>query len=220
MAAIVHDARALPWSGPRAQDESLTASQNIPTYDTAEHPASYPIENAENPNLFPPVCLRSHWDPEMIIRRSLPSARVSLPLDPRPLTKVCMEYVTDAPFEMAPKVPDSLVFPSGGVFYPPTRYRAAVDRESELRRLERPLGLCEDAQFTPQKNMFTPNATVPDRGVQNDRFIQELAFPMALMRSGTYECRRENDLEAIALNDKMFNNATKQNRLGQDRNRR
>ena len=220
MAATVHDARALPWSGPRAQDESLTASQNIPTYDTAEHPASYPIENAENPNLFPPVCLRSHWDPEMIIRRSLPSARVSLPLDPRPLTKVCMEYVTDAPFEMAPKVPDSLVFPSGGVFYPPTRYRAAVDRESELRRLERPLGLCEDVQFTPQKNMFTPNATVPDRGVQNDRFIQELAFPMALMRSGTYECRRENDLEAIALNDKMFNNATKQNRLGQDRNRR
>jgi hypothetical protein len=65
--------------------------------------------------------------------------------------------------------------------------------------------------------MYTPNATVPDRGKPNDRFIQELAFPMALMRTGTYECRRENDLEAIAINGKMFNNATKQNRLAQER---
>jgi hypothetical protein len=214
MASIVQDARhPLPWSGPRS---TSIDSEDIPTYQTAEHPASYPIENADNPNLFPPVCLRSHWDPEMIIRRSLPSARVSLPLDPRPMTKVCMEYVTDAPFEMAPKIPDSLVFPSGGVFYPPTRYRAAVDRESQLRRLDRPLGVCEDIQFTPQKNMYTPNATVPDRGKQNDRFIQELAFPKVLMRSGTYDCRRDNDLEAMAMNAKMFNNATKQNRIAQD----
>ena len=219
MAAIVQDPRPpLPWSGPSSTQES-NGIMNIPTYQTAEHPASFPIENAENPNLFPPVCLRTHWDPEMIIRRSLPSAQGRLPLDPRPLTKVCMEYVTDAPFEMAPKIPDSLVFPSGGVFYPPTRYRAAVDRESELRRLDRPLGICEAEQFTPQKNMYTPNATVPDRGKPNDRFIQELAFPMALMRTGTYDCRRENDLEAVAINGKMFNNATKQNRLAQDRKR-
>lgn len=213
MAAIVQDARPpLPWSGPADAQQ-----KDAPTYETAEHPASYPIEDADNPNIFPPVCLRSHWDPEMIIRRSLPVSRISLPLDPRPLTKVCMEYVTSAPFEMAPRPPDSLVFPSGGTMYPPTRYRAAVDRESALRRLDRPLGMCEDGQFTPEKNMYTPNATVPDRGKPNDRFIQELAFPMALMRSGTYDCRRENDLEAIALNGKMFNNATKQNRLGQDR---
>ena len=215
MAAIVQDPRPpLPWSGPRS-----TEGDTPPTYQTAEHPASFPIQNADNPNLFPPVCLRTHWDPEMIIRRSLPSAQVRLPLDPRPLTKVCMEYVTDAPFEMAPKIPDSVVFPSGGVFYPPTRYRAAVDRESELRRLDRPHGTCEAEQFTPQKNMYTPNATVPDRGKPNDRFIQELAFPMALMRTGTYDCRRENDLEAVAINGKMFNNATKQNRLAQDRTR-
>jgi hypothetical protein len=217
MAAIVQDRRPpLPWSGPR-NDQNSTGSNNSPTYETAEHPASFPIESADNPNLFPPVCLRTHWDPEMIIRRSLPSARISLPLDPRPLTKVCMEYVTDAPFEMAPKIPDSLVFPSGGVFYPPTRYRAAVDRESQLRRLDRPLGTCEAEQFTPQKNMYIPNATVPDRGKPNDRFIQELAFPMALMRNSTYDCRRENDLEAMSMNSKMFNNATKHNRLAQNK---
>jgi len=213
MAAIIQDPRPpLPWSGPRGPPPDAP-----PTYQTAEHPAEYPITPAENPNLFPPVCIRSHWDPEMIIRRSLPSVRVSLPLDPRPLTKVCMEYVTDSPFEMAPRPPDSLVFPSGGAFYPPTRYRNAVDRESLLKRLDRPHGTCEKEQFTPEYDMYTPNSTVPDRGKPNDRFIQELAFPMALMRSGTYDCRRNNDEEAMSLNAKMFNNATKQNRLGQDR---
>ena len=213
MAAIVQDPRPpLPWAGPRGPPPDAP-----PTYQTAEHPAEYPITSAENTNLFPPVCIRSHWDPEMIIRRSLPSVRVSLPLDPRPLTKVCMEYVTDSPFEMAPRPPDSLVFPSGGAFYPPTRYRNAVDRESLLKRLDRPHGTCEKEQFAPEYDMYTPNSTVPDRGKPNDRFIQELAFPMALMRSGTYDCRRNNDEEAMSLNGKMFNNATKHNRLGQEK---
>lgn len=128
-----------------------------------------------------------------------------------------MEYVTDSPFEMAPRPPDSIVFPSGGAFYPPTRYRNAVDRESLLKRLDRPHGTCEKEQFAPEYDMYTPNSTVPDRGKPNDRFIQELAFPMALMRSGTYDCRRNNDEEAMLLNGKMFNNATKHNRLGQEK---
>jgi hypothetical protein len=92
-----------------------------------------------------------------------------------------------------------------------------VDRESLLKRLDRPHGTCEKEQFSPEYDMFTPNSTVPDRGKPNDRFIQELAFPMALMRSGTYDCRRNNDEEAMLLNGKMFNNATKHNRLGQEK---
>lgn len=212
MAAILQDARSLPWSGPRGP-----VQEEPPTIYPAEHPSTYPIVSAENTNMFPPVCLRSHWDPEMIIRRSLPSTRVSLPLDPRPLTKVCLEYVTSSPFEMAPSPPDSLVFPSGGSFYPPTRYRNSVNSESMLKRLDRPHGTCEKKQFVPEHDMYTPNATVPDRGKPNDRFIQELAFPMALMRSGTYDCRRNNDKEAMATNTKMFNNATKQNRMSLQR---
>ena len=153
----------------------------------------------------------------MIIRRSLPSVRVSLPIEPRPLRKVCTQYVTDSPFERAPRPPDSLVFPSGGSVYPPTRYRNAIDRESLLKRLDRPLGTCEQKEFAPEYDMYTPNSTVPDRGKPNDRFIQELAFPMALMRTGTYDCRRNNDIEAMSVNQKMFNNATKQNRLALQR---
>lgn len=204
MAAIVQNPRApLPWSGPRGpMDEP-------PTFHSAEHPASYPITSAENPNMFPPVCIRSHWDAENIIRRTLPTTLVSLPMDPRPLVKVCMNYTTSAPFQMAPHPHESIVFPSGGTFYPPTRYRNAADKESALKRLDRPLGTCEKEQFVPTlKNQ----STVPDRGKPNDRFIQELAFPMALMRSEPYDCRREQDLKAIAMNGSLFNNATKQNR--------
>ena len=205
MASIQTPRPPLPWSGPRGP-----AMEEPPTFHTAEHPASYPITSSENPNMFPPVCIRSHWDAENIIRRLLPTSHVDMPMDPRPLVKVCMNYTTSTPFEMAPHPHESIVFPSGGAFYPPTRYRNAADKESELKRLDRPLGTCEKKQFIPSsKNQ----STVPDRGVPNDRFIHELAFPRALMRSGTYDCRKEQDLKAIALNTKMFNNATKQNRL-------
>jgi len=167
--------------------------------------------------MFPPVCLRSHWDPEQIIRRTLPTQMVGVPLDPRPWTKVCMEYVTSAPHEEAPRPSDDMVFPSGGSVYPPTRYREAIDRESLLHRLDRPLGTCEREQYQPAKSgdMFTPNSTVPERKYANDRFIQELSFPMALMRSEVYDCRQEQDAAAMSRSRKLFNNTTKQDRYVQ-----
>lgn len=209
MAAILQEPRFhLPWKGPVGPIKD----EEPPTFHTSEHPESYPISSSENPNLFPPVCIRSHWDPENIIRRTLPSTRVSLPLDPRPLTKVCMEYVTSSAFEMAPHPPESTVFPSGGSFYPPTRYRNATDNESLLKGLDRPAGTCEKNQYLPKENLYIPNATVPARGKPNDRFVQELAFPMALMRSSVYDCRSDEDLKAMSKNTRMFNNSTKQNR--------
>jgi len=164
--------------------------------------------------MFPPVCLRSHWDPEQIIRRTLPNQLVSVPLTPRPWTKVCMEYVTTAQHEDAPRPSDDVVFPSGGAVYPPTRYREAIDRESLLHRLDRPLGTCEREEYQPARSgdMFMPNATVPERKYANDRFIQELSFPMALMRSDVYDCRQEQDKVAMSRSTKLFNNATKTDR--------
>jgi len=167
--------------------------------------------------MFPPVCLRSHWDPEQIIRRTLPTQLVAVPLDPRPWTKVCMEYVTTAEFEQAPRPSDDVVYPSGGVQYPPTRYIEAIDRESLLHRLDRPLGTCEREQYQPARSgdMFMPNSTVPARKYVNDRFIQELSFPQALMRSEVYDCRKEQDMIAMSRSPKLFNNTTKQDRYSQ-----
>jgi len=167
------------------------------------------------------VCLRSHWDPEQIIRRTLPnSVPIHLPLDPRPWTKVCLEYTTSAEFEDAPRPGDHVVFPSGGTFYPPTRYREAIDNESDLRRLDIPLGMCERDQYIPPRtgNMYMPNSTVPDRGPQTTQFVEELSFPKACMRGADYECRAEAQKEAWGRSRNLFNNATKQDRYTEMRN--
>jgi hypothetical protein len=60
--------------------------------------------------------------------------------------------------------------------------------------------------------MYSPNSTVPYRGPQNDRFIQELSFPKACMRGSDYDCREKAELEAWQRSSRMFNNTTKQDR--------
>ena len=43
--------------------------------------------------------------------------------------------------------------------------------------------------------------------------VQELAYPRALLRSGPYECREQEDVKAIRMTSGyLFNNATKQDR--------
>jgi hypothetical protein len=207
MAAIIQDKReSPPWDGPKG-----------PPYEqrkVLEQPASYPIENADNPNIFPKVVLRSHWDPEQIIRRILPTQQFATPLQPRPYVKVCLNYVTSAEFEEAPHPPDNLVYPSGGTVYPPSRFKNSIDNESKLRRLDRPLGLCEKEQYNPGKDttLYVPNSTVPPRSMPNDRFISELSFPRVLIRAGEYDCRKEQSLIDLSRSPLLFNNATKQDR--------
>jgi hypothetical protein len=178
----------------------------------------FPFEdaNVHTPNMLPPVCLRSHWDPEQIIRRTLPQSSFSLglPLDPRPWTKICLTYTTSSDFEEAPHPPSSLVLPSGGTFYPPSRYLEGINDESRLRRLDRPLGLCEKEQYIPSYtgSLYVPNSTVSQREHVSDRFIEELAFPKACMRVEPYDCRQNAEREAWMRSPRPFNNPTKQDR--------
>jgi len=178
---------------------------------------------AEGPkgDFYPPVCLKTHWDPTAILRLTLPGgggggSSMALPLDPRPWTRICMQYTTAGEQERAPDVPAGAVFPSGGQFYPPGRYQAAIDEESQLRRLDRPLGTCEGNQWEPslRGDMFNSRVLVPDRAPPADPMrVQEIAFPKALLRSGPYDCREANDKAAVAMtSDYIFNNATKQDR--------
>jgi hypothetical protein len=203
-----------PWSGPAliSQDAVPVSRGMMKVKDP--RPASFPITQADNDNLFPPVCIRSHWDPTQIIKRTLPTSLVATPLDPRPWTKVCLNYVTTQEFEDAPRPDDSVVYPSGGTVYPPSRYREAVDQESELRRLDRPLGTCERDQYIPPRSgdMYRPNATLPDRNQPDSRFISELAFPSVCMREGVYDCVADAQQAAWARSPMPFNNATKQAR--------
>lgn len=190
-----------------------------------EHP---PIQNssvsvsneADTPkSLFPPVCLRYHWDPTMVLERILPQGpSIPLALDPRPWTKVCLSYVNSGDSqEKAPMPPPSMVFPKGGEFYPPSRYSQAIKDESLLRRLDRPLGTCDVSQFEPNQKgtLYVPGFTVPDRNVSLTPMVQEMAMPRVLIRPGAYPCREEADIINIDRSQGLFNNATKQQRYNQ-----
>ena len=170
--------------------------------------------NGNTKKFFPAVCLSTHWDPTRIYSRTVPTSLVSLPVDFRPYAKICLDYRTSAPEQAAPQVPDDLVFPSGGDQYPPTRYIKNIDKESLLRRLDRPLGTCDPEQYQPPRNgdMYVDRMLVPRTPKNMSRFIEELSMPQALMRGGTYHCRAEADQKNWDRSPRMFNNTTKQDR--------
>ncbi len=172
-----------------------------------------PIEGEGPRPFFPPMCLQTHWDPSMILRRTLPTQHVGQALDPRPWTKVCLQYTTAGEDVPAPEVDRSTVLPSGGQFYPASRYAAAINDESALRRLDRPLGTCDEEQFypDPRGDMYNGRILVPESAAVSKR-VAEVAFPSALMSGGPYPCRYENDTKNMGLSDRLFNNATKQDK--------
>jgi len=175
---------------------------------------SFPIKESPTQPFFPAVCLSSHWDPTQIYKRSVPVEQVHLPIDFRPYTKVCLEYRTSAVGQNAPYVSDNTVFPQGGKQYPPDRYIRAVDKESLLRRLDRPLGTCDDKQYTPPENgdMYVDRMLVPASLKPPSQFVEEISMPKALLRAGTYQCRTEADERNWSRSTRLFNNATKQDR--------
>lgn len=175
---------------------------------------SYPITSATTNPFFAPVCLRSHWDPTKIYERTVPTALVPLPLSFRPYTKVCLEYRTSAPQEQAPNMPSDLVFPNGGDVYPPTRYLNSIDKESRLRRLDRPLGTCDPKQYRPSRtsDMYVDGMLVPNSARPPSRFVEELSMPQALLRTTPYHCRANADQKNWNRSPLLFNNSTKQDR--------
>ncbi len=177
-----------------------------------------PLRNEGPADFYPPVCLQSHWDPTKILRWTLPTEYVGQPLDPRPWTRICMEYTSAGPAEEAPAVAKNVVMPPGGQFYPPTRYAAAIDDETRLRGMDRPLGTCEADQWLPglKSDMFDSRILVPRTNPVDPSRIAELAYPRALLRSGPYECREAEDIKNVAASSEFaFNNATKQDRYKQ-----
>lgn len=183
----------------------------------------YPLEPASVPDgqMFPPVCLKTHWDPTEMVRRILPHQRVALPQDPRPLVRVCKQYRTSTPAEMAPMPPSHMVFPTGGQFYPPGRYSSRIDDESVLRTLDQPLNKwgAGATQYIPEEEstLYVAGSTVPDRQPLSNAFVAELAMPQALLRTDERTCRSENDTLYFERSRRLFNNPTKQDRYGADK---
>ena len=185
----------------------------------AQHNSQYPFENIEG-NLFPPVCLKTHWDPTRMLKHIMPQQKVALPQDFRPWVKVCKNYVTSGPMVEAPLPPKDMVFPTGGEFYPPGRYAQSIDKESMLRTLNNPLDKwCPTTQYIPSEDstMYVAGSTVPDRKPIHSAFVNELAMPQALLRTDIYTCRSANDTKYFERSGRLFNNPTKQDRYGAEK---
>ena len=183
-----------------------------------EKPSDFPFQPAGTmEGLYPPVCLRSHWDPTAMLRLILPNQHVDLPMDFRPYVKVCKDYVTSAPAIPAPLPPKDMVFPKGGEFYPPGRYSAAINNESKLFYLDRTLDRwCQKKEYVPptSSDMYVPNRTVVRKQTPTSDFVQELAMPQSVLRQDAYTCRTENDLANWNRSPRLFSNPTKQDRYG------
>ena len=193
--------------------DSLPGKPNHPT--ELGSPTNRAKFDNEGPRpFFPPVCLRTHWDPTRIIQRTLPDEYVPQALDPRPWVKVCLEYTTSGENGPAPNVSKTTVLPMGGQTYPSSRYSSAIDAESELRRLDRPLGTCDADQYYPNKggDMFYQRQLISRRVTTDPSKISELALPRVARTITEYECRAKDDSVNVAMAKNVFNNATKQAR--------
>ena len=202
--------------------ESMTGRGGSSGSFQAEASDAFPIKSSTTTPFFPPVCLKSHWDPTSMLRRIVPQGPSQpLPLDFRPWVKVCMNYTTSGQTELAPNPPAGMVFGPGGTFYPPGRYAQAIGDESALRRLDRPLGTCDDKQYEPNPNgdMYHPEILVPHYGGTTSKMVSELAMPRVLIRpTGGYNCRSQDDVLNVSRSREMFNNSTKQQRFKGTRN--
>ena len=191
----------------------VPGKSNYPT-EKSSPVSGFSFDNEGPRPFFPAVCLKTHWDPTMILKHTLPTQYVPQALDPRPWVKVCLEYTTSGENGPAPEIPADVVLPSGGEFYPASRYAQAIDAESRLRRQDRPLGTCDEEQYYPNKtgDMYVPNALVPSSVPSSSPMVSELGLPRVARNVSEYPCRAQDDAVNISLSPRIFFNATKQDR--------
>jgi hypothetical protein len=192
-------------------------------------PQKYPIGNDNT--LYPALtntCAPKHWDPTMIYRYLVPNIVATLPTDPRPWTKVCLEYVNSGPASPAPPTPENLVIPGAGEFYPPGRYAAAIDEESKLRRLDRALNEdllpagsrdsgCFPNQYTmpPRSDALQQQTLLPPFAPSPSKMVHELEAPAVLQSPGQYTCSEEAMACDLRANGRFWNNHSRLEKYNQ-----
>ena len=144
-----------------------------------------------------------------------------VPLDPAASSKICLDYRTAWPLEYrSDGEQETMVLTE--MSHPQFAFRATVggpatvrqvDVESQLRRLDQPLGRCQAtlADDAPlYRNTVAPPVPPPGAvpaGVQN------ATNPIAVILQGPEVCRPEADAVAVALSGRRFNNPTRQDTM-------
>jgi hypothetical protein len=158
-------------------------------------------------------CLKN--DPTMISRLHTFSDVIlphGVPNDPAAPAKICMDYRTAWPMEVV----DSSDMVSVEMDHPQFAFRAGgpatpyqIDVESQLRRLDQPLGKCQ-AVLADDAPLYRNTVAPPvPTGVRAD--VQNAANPISsILRPGEEGCRGTADAVAIAMSNRPFHNPTRQ----------
>lgn len=178
-------------------------------------------------NVFPPVCLKSHWDPSALSKYILPEdLRVPLPVDPRPLFRTCAKYYNLTPISEQTKLDSQvrskldLAVQPGGSFrgVPNEVFVKHIDKESDLR-LNHPQDKCDDDKWTaqPDSDLYvnTHKPVVKRSDDNNAPFkISELSHPLAtIVPNKVKTCRSAVDSGAWNRSSRFFNNPTREDRM-------
>jgi hypothetical protein len=191
--------------------------------------AKFPIGDDKTLNQLTSYCAPRHWDPTMIFRYSVSGGMgdnsLALPMDPRPWAKICLQYVNSGPAEPAPSVPASMVIPGASEFYPPNRYSEAINNESVLRRLDRPLNedlLPGPNSCFPEQYVMPANSDalqqwslLPPQIQPKSKMARALADPPVLERNGQYKCSEEAMVCDLKASPRFWNNHTKLSKYNQ-----
>jgi hypothetical protein len=176
--------------------------------------------------VFPPVCLKSHWDPSALSKYVLPQdLKIPLPVDPRPLFRNCVNYFNLTPITESTKeesvVRSKLDIPtqpgSGVRGVPYELYVKNIDKESDLF-LNHPQDQCDDDKWMAERDsdLFV-NRHKPVPSASDDSGlvkVTELEKPLATITpNGPYKCRADVDQSAWGRSARVFNNPTREDRM-------
>ena len=168
--------------------------------------------------MFPPVCIKTHWDSEALSKHILPKdLKVPLPVDPRPLVRVCSMYSSPAKDDPEGKqVRSSLELAgqpggSAGIRSPFELYVKNINVESDIY-LNHPQDKCDETKWVAsmESDLFT-NTHAPPTNV--GRTFSELSRPLATIVPSVYKCRAEADDLAWSRSSRLFNNVTREDRM-------
>jgi hypothetical protein len=181
---------------------------------------------------FPPICLRTHWDPTAVSRQILPgAAQRNLAMDPRPAAMICKQYYTtsagDAPLASYPvleqmQIPHALrggmqrpdaseqqvPFPPGGAAglgFPYESYNPAA--ESDVLRLREHLTKCAEKRYVPHGSVPSP-----DMSTHNVPGADQHPNIAANIVKTSTNCRAEDDAAAWNKSSRLFFNPTRYDR--------
>jgi len=167
-------------------------------------------------------CLKG-VDPTEIARMyTFPDGRIpmGIPMDPAAASKICLGYVDSRPPELvdadgmmeAARNHPQFAFRAGG---PGTPYQ--IDVESQLRRLDQPLGNCQ--AIIPEDAPLYVNTVAPPPVSGVAYGVQNASNPVAAIVTevGAETCRIQADTVASAMSGRRFNNPTRQDTMRFDR---